>query len=88
MALSKLAIHLSIHGPQTAGELRRLLGVSASTLLRLVEDEGPGLIRMGKARATRYGMRRRFGLAQARLPLYRIDASGTPSLAYRGSCWL
>jgi hypothetical protein len=80
MALSDLAIRLSLQGPQAAGELRRALGVSASTLLRLLEDEGPELIRMGKARATRYGMRRRFGLAQARLPLYRIDALGTPSL--------
>ncbi len=76
MPLSNLAIHLAIHGPQNAGDLRRVLKTSGSTLLRMIEAEGASLVRMGKARATRYGLRRVLPGLPARIPLYRVDEAG------------
>ena len=46
-------------GVQTAGDLQSSLGVSSATVRRALDELGPDrLLRMGKGRATRYGLRR------------------------------
>jgi hypothetical protein len=73
--LSDLAMLLSIRGPLAAAEVRSALGVSAATLSRMSAAE-PDLRRLGRARATRYALRRHLAGLPARLPVYRVDRDG------------
>jgi hypothetical protein len=70
---------LAIRGPLTAAELRSALGTSRATLSRLVAGAGPDVLRLGRARATRYALPRRIAGLPARLPVFSIDARGRPS---------
>src|SRR5277367_2940759 len=78
MPLSELAMVLSLRGPLPALELRRALGVSPATLSRMVAAEDAQVLRMGRARATGYGLRRPLAGLPGRLPIFRIDAGGAP----------
>jgi hypothetical protein len=63
----------------SAAELQRALQVSAATMMRHVRAAGPELVRIGRARATRYGWQQMWpGLDQARFPLVRISETGEP----------
>lgn len=64
-------------GAVRAAQLRARLGVSPATLMRMVRDTGPNVVRIGRARATRYALRQTWpGLATSRFPLFRITATG------------
>src|SRR5215469_15281617 len=64
-------------GVLSAADLRERLGVSASTLMRMVREAGTEILRIGRARATQYGLRRTWpNLEGPRLPLLRISESG------------
>ncbi|MFT4101025.1 MAG: type II toxin-antitoxin system HipA family toxin YjjJ [Burkholderiaceae bacterium] len=63
-------------GPQQAGDVARLLGVSRSTLSRTVRAAGPRIVTRGTARRTTYGLRRTLRGSDSPLPLYRVDAQG------------
>ena len=67
-------------GPLTAIALAQALGVSQSTVSRLIAQAGERIVRIGRARASRYALTRDIARAGSRWPLYRIDASGTSDL--------
>ncbi|MGH9258229.1 MAG: type II toxin-antitoxin system HipA family toxin YjjJ, partial [Vicinamibacterales bacterium] len=65
-----------------AADLRERLGVSPATLMRAVRDAGPDVIRIGRGRATRYGLRQTWpNLDTSRFPLFRVTDNGTPRSA-------
>jgi len=76
MSLSNLALQLATHGPQGAAALRKALGVSPATLSRMVEKEEGAILRLGKARATRYALRRKSPGLPGTLPIFKIDENG------------
>lgn len=61
-----------------AAMLQAGLKLSQPTLSRLVRSAGDQVLRIGKARATRYALTRTIGRAGRCWPLYRIDAAGRP----------
>jgi hypothetical protein len=64
-------------GTLSAAEMRQRLGVSAPTLMRLVRQAGRAILRIGRARATRYALREIWPtLDGSRFPLFRISESG------------
>jgi hypothetical protein len=64
-------------GVLSAPDLRERLGVSASTLMRMVRKAGPDILRIGRGRATQYGLRKAWpNLESPRFPLFRISESG------------
>ncbi|KGI79151.1 type II toxin-antitoxin system HipA family toxin YjjJ [Oleiagrimonas soli] len=65
-------------GPSTAADLSRELGISQPTLSRRIADAGEHVVRMGRARATRYALARDVRGLGSRWPLYRIDTQGRP----------
>ena len=61
-----------------AGDLRERLGVSPASLMRAVREMGPDVIRIGRGRATRYGLRQSWpNLDASRFPLFRVTENGT-----------
>jgi HipA-like C-terminal domain len=65
-------------GVLSAADLRERLGVSPATLMRMVREAGTEILRIGRARATQYGMRQAWpNLDSTRFPLFRISESGT-----------
>src|SRR6266852_7303462 len=61
-----------------AAELRQRLGVSPATLMRGVREAGPAVVRIGRGRATRYGLRQAWPTFDAsRFPLFRVTENGT-----------
>lgn len=65
-------------GSLPARELAPELGITQSTLSRLLTSIGPSVVRIGHARATRYALAHAIARAGSRWPLYRIDADGRP----------
>lgn len=83
-------------GVLDAADLRHKLGVSAPTMMRAVRQAGARVIRIGRARATRYGLREAWpGLDGSRFPVFRVSESGAAhsagevfTLAARQSVWM
>lgn len=83
-------------GVVPAGRLTDALGISPQTLMSRVRADGNKIVRIGRGRATRYGLRREItGLARSDVPLFRIDGTGTPDpvgrlhvLARHETAWL
>ncbi len=79
-----------------AAELRERLAVSPATLMRMVRDAGPGVVRIGRGRATQYGLRQHWpNLDSSRFPLFRITDTGEAvsageltTLVARQSVWM
>lgn len=67
---------LRVNGPQTAIQLSKALGVSQPTVSRAIADAGDRILRIGRARATRYALGREIARAGRSWPLYRIDPAG------------
>lgn len=69
-------------GVLRAADLRERLGVSPATLMRWLREGGTDVVPIGRARATRYGLRQPWpGLDTTRFPLFRITENGTPESA-------
>lgn len=69
-------------GVLSAPDLRERLGVSPSTLMRMVREAGPEVLRIGRGRATQYGLRQTWpNLEGSRFPLFRISESGSAASA-------
>ena len=65
-------------GVVTASALASALGVSRQTLMRLVREASPDVVAIGRARATRYGLRQIWpSLDGSRFPLFRVDRDGS-----------
>jgi hypothetical protein len=61
-----------------AADLRERLGVSPATLMRAFREAGPDVMRIGRGRATRYGLRQSWpNLDASRFPLFRVAEDGT-----------
>lgn len=55
---------------------------AVATLMRVLQDAGPAVVRIGRGRAIRYGMREVWPtLDTSRFPLFRINESGAACLA-------
>ncbi len=83
-------------GVLAAADLRQRLGVSPPTLMRAARKAGPHVLRIGRARATRYGLREPWpGLDASRFPVFRVTEAGRAesageifTLASRQTAWL
>jgi HipA-like C-terminal domain len=83
-------------GVLSARELRERLGASPATLMRMVGDAGPDVLRIGRGRASQYVLRQTWpNLNSSRFPLFRVNESGTAdsageliTLAARQSAWM
>ena len=60
-------------GPLTAAALAQALGISQPTVSRLLTSAGERIVRIGRARASRYALAHDIARAGSRWPLYRID---------------
>ncbi|MEL4892582.1 type II toxin-antitoxin system HipA family toxin YjjJ [Xanthomonas protegens] len=60
----------------TAARIGDVLQISQPTVSRLLASAGEQVLRIGKARATRYVLTRSLGRAGHRWPLFRIDSRG------------
>jgi hypothetical protein len=65
---------LARSGPLPAAVLGRELGLSQPSISRLLAEAGDRIVRLGRARATRYALAHSIGRAGSPWPLYRIDA--------------
>lgn len=74
----QLASLLRTRGAQAAGVIANELGISQPTVSRLISEAGPRIVRIGRARSTRYALAREIARAGSHWPLYRIDADGKP----------
>ncbi|HWY25642.1 MAG TPA: type II toxin-antitoxin system HipA family toxin YjjJ [Nevskia sp.] len=63
-------------GPATAAELARALDVSQPTLSRALARLAARVVHLGRARATRYALRRAVRELPPDVPLFRVDAAG------------
>ncbi len=71
-------------GSRGAGELATALGVERSTLTRAYRRESEHLLRLGRARATRYAVRHTYtGLEADGFPVFRVDETGIIARAGR-----
>lgn len=70
-------------GPRTAAELASAAAISQPTVSRALADLEPALVRIGRARASRYALAQPIGRAGHEWPLYRITPSGQPDLLGR-----
>lgn len=64
----------------SAMELAEQLGVSVPTLHRMLQEHGDEIVATGKARRTRYALRRALRGDATELPLYAVDPAGQASL--------
>ena len=72
---------LALQAPAAAVGLANAVGVSVPTVHRMLQNLPDGrLISAGKARRTRYALRRPLHGAQVDLPVYAVDASGRAEL--------
>jgi len=75
--INDLRAELNRHGVLSAADLRERLDVSPATLMRMVRDAEPEILRIGRGRATRYGLRQVWpNLDSSRFPMFRIRESG------------
>ena len=70
---ARLEALLARGGPLPAAVLGRELGVSQPSISRLLAEAGDRIVRIGRARATRYALAHPIGRAGSHWPLYRID---------------
>jgi hypothetical protein len=75
---ARLEALLRARGVQSAAALADELGVSQPTLSRLLASAGAGIVRIGRARSSRYALAHDIARAGSHWPLYRIDADGKP----------
>ena len=90
-----ISIELS-RGVLAAADLRLRLGVSPATMMRALRDAGTDVVRIGRARATRYGLRQTWpNVDTSRFPLFRVTDGGAVvtageliTLAARETVWM
>ncbi|HAS50499.1 MAG TPA: phosphatidylinositol kinase, partial [Gammaproteobacteria bacterium] len=82
-ARDRLTTVLARRAAASATELATLLGVSIPTLHRLLREHPAAILAVGKARRTRYALRRPLRGDPSGLPLYAIDHAGSIKLLSR-----
>ncbi len=78
MAHASQLLDLLRTGPVLAGQVLERLGCSRPTLSRLARSS-PAVVRIGRARATRYALTREVRALGSRWPVFRIGPTGRPS---------
>ena len=73
---SQLEDLLRRDGPLTAAALGQALEISQPSVSRLLASAGGRIVRIGRARASRYALGHDIARAGSRWPLYRIDSEG------------
>ena len=63
-------------GPAAARSLRQTLGISQSSFSRLAQSLGDELLRVGRARSTRYARPRRIDGVTSPIPVYEVRPKG------------
>jgi hypothetical protein len=92
--IETLLSELRRHGVLTAREMQNVIGASAATLSRLLAGpDASGIVRMGRARATRYALQRDMRGLGSCWPLYAIGDDGAAIVVGRlhalaGGSWL
>jgi HipA-like C-terminal domain len=86
-ARDQLLTVLARHPRASASALAEPLGVSVPTLHRLLSEVAEYVVATGKARRTRYALRRPLRGQAAELPLYEIDAAGAVPEESRDGWW-
>jgi hypothetical protein len=76
--IARLESMLRRQGAQSARAIANELGISQPSVSRLITDAGPQIVRLGRARATRYALSHSIARAGSHWPVYRIDAEGHP----------
>jgi hypothetical protein len=76
IARDQLKTVLGRRSAVSAAELAERLGVSIPTLHRLLQEAGAEVVATGRARRTRYALRRPLRGDLAEVPLYEVDATG------------
>ena len=79
-ARDQLSVTIARRAAVSAPELAMQLNVSIPTLHRALSEVGDRLLVTGKARRTRYALRRSLRGEAAALPLYEVDRLGRPRL--------
>jgi hypothetical protein len=74
--LPALVALLRAQGATSAARIGAALAISQPTVSRLLAAAGDTVVRIGKARATRYALGRQVGRAGNHWPLFRITAQG------------
>lgn len=69
---------LRLRGASSARELGEALGLSQPTISRALATLGPGVVRVGQARRSRYAAVREVRGLGTHWPLYRLDGRGQP----------
>lgn len=82
-ARDRLTSALARRAAVGAAELAEQLGISVPTLHRLLKEIEGSVLATGKARRTRYALRKPVRGEARELPLYEIDAQGRAHLAAR-----
>jgi hypothetical protein len=67
-------------GVTTRAELQGELGVSQPTLSRAIRQLGERVVRVGRGRSARYGLRRELPNIGSSWPVFVIDSKGAPTL--------
>lgn len=80
-ARDQLTAVLARHAAVSASDLAHQLGVSVPTLHRMLQELDGAVVVTGKARRTRYALRRALRGDLAELPLYEVDQAGRAELA-------
>lgn len=76
--LTALESFLRLHGAQTAAAIAAELDVSQPTVSRLLRTAGERVVRIGRARASRYALAHGIARRGSHWPLYRMDADARP----------
>jgi hypothetical protein len=74
--LSDLVALLRSQGAISAAQIGAALDISQPTVSRLLAAAGDAVVRIGRARASRYALSREVGRAGSRWPLFRITSQG------------
>lgn len=72
----RLSDLLQQRGPLTAAEIGSALGISQPTTSRVVTMMGEQIVRIGRARSSRYALARNIARAGSHWPLFRLDTEG------------
>ena len=94
LARDRLRTVLARRAAVRAADLAKELGVSVPTLHRLLQESPEPILVAGKARRTRYALRRPLRGDTADLPLYAVDETGRATLLTRlvtvfpTGCWM
>ena len=92
--LDRLIRALGKGGLWSAAAIQRELGISQPALSRLMRDAGSRIGRFGRSVATRYALLHEVAGLGSRVPLFRVNESGSPHphgilhLLAGGECWL